>query len=354
MVSRFERARLQSTIENSADDERALRILEGLVDVSGRKVLPLIETAIEHNEDLERIILMGSPGSGKTTVLRGIIKLIMNRKESKVWEKPGNIKLVTFDSIREIFLSDVFIDGEEKPTQLAQLTPADRHSFAKTILTHIMANPDVLLEDQLRTLTLCELVGVGSIDRGQYALSQIGKRMNPGRTHNSNRKLRSKSPEIGSIGNTLVIHLVADERVYRSAAEIRSSVKGCKNDYEIKIILQKKGIFLSQPTAQDRKRTDLVERYQNMASAEMINVIAEEHDQLVAKAMTLIQEQNDEGLIALAKAAVNKPDNINVEPESWNRILNRVLYAYFQAFHEFGFPPYAFVCVVNSYSELTA
>jgi hypothetical protein len=310
---------------NQSRYQSVVEVFGNLKGISHRE--PIKEKVLELIEHLKAIFVIGAPGSGKTTILDGIERTLLSPefvdKFKQKTGKPLHVARISF----EFFLGRFFELYKEELgelTGLKNLLP----EFLQKFEMYLTQNVEQMINDvSPGTILLIELPAVGDYPRGQDVLKKKGEQMK--KTKKRKREISVMGTEIVDtyVIDSLVIHTIADPKIYDRASTAREIVKTCTNDLELKIRLKNVGIYLGEPTDDDRKQRVLLDVYLHQASPQQIEQISNEFDTAAQRTYEEIMTGND--LARITQTAIIHKE-FDISEQAWQLSSIRGWYAFYQ------------------------
>lgn len=304
MPKRREVTEHKSAVEEQFGIPLPREVVDNLVDVVGEKLGPKILEFIRNNP-VERVLLWGVPGSGKSTALQGIQEIL---------EEEGiSTSLIAFDDIRQNFFDWLDARGirsiEGEPVRRILDIPPAYQQFWKSYLTRRLLEVPAQPSQGRRHIVLVEAPATGNPDReiGQFALRLMAEQIE--------RTRHRRNGQDQYHFHTLAIQIIADRKVYQNAQRIRAAGRD------------------SEQTAGFSAQHGI---FQKMASPSQIEEIwgeqldlAEEQYVLARQAYSSMAQGKAIDSREIAQQALHIPEGINIDsPEEWEEIRILVLYAY--------------------------
>lgn len=312
----------QSTENDSVD------ILEQLRDIWGRNLGEQIRNRLnplnekKQKNPLKRVIITGIPGAGKTTLMNSIEKILR--------DMGYEVTKKSFDKQRQGFLEIKKLQGYPANT----LSDTNPESFAKFL--SLSRRRDAEVSHSENGIELKEFPGIGKdVERGQSELREIGL---------------TTTEE--TIPETLVIHIIPQDRIRKKAKQVREIVENCSNDKEVKERLRAIGINLGEVNEDDAERTDLLEEFGRMATPYYIDIIGDELTQMANDAYDVIVKEWAPHVIKTVLEAVAQHIPKEVDEDEWDDLTKKIVFIYYLFFREFHFPSdQMFLVAINIFAE---
>ncbi len=275
-------------------------IVLGLTDISGMSHSKNLIETIKRGEKID-FIVMGVPGGGKSTVVKGI--------EAIAKSLGKNVEIRAFDTVRSDFLAELRAEGREI-IHLGQLTPEEKIRWQKKLLTEFYVSERDISEN---SIIIYEIPGGFSpdIERGEILIENL-----------------QKDPK--KVRRTLVIFLQAETQVYERAKKIRQLALDAPDDFELIDTIRKEGILLREQEEQDKNRTELKREFAKAATPAQIDLIKDEFlerviaHQAVARVDMrydqLYQTQVHLAVSAIRTVATQSNPEIERNDDEWERI----------------------------------
>jgi adenylate kinase family enzyme len=292
-------------------------IVNQLFDINYIHLMDKLGNEIERNSLLEYIVIMGTPGSGKTTITKGLEETLKNNGldvETRYYDEFFyNFTKEQFNRTKKLYRSETEMDDSVKGEWIAYQ------------IQHMLAKP-AYTDPTKRHMVLLEIPAVGEQPLGQHVIEAIGLKIHE--TERIASTIHPTAPDVYEI-DTMVIHVVADERVKEKAKRIRDRSITCKHDYQLKVRLRALGIDLGDPTFDDLHSTDLVQLYRKMANSKQIQSIQKQFDQQ-AKEYYKKAIHTDKLSITTLQHATWIPLREDLTQTQWQRITRNAQFAHHQ------------------------
>lgn len=304
-----------------------------------------LESEITHRlKGKKRIFVIGPPGSGKSTVIEGLIELLNScGVKAEVSE---------FDVIRRTFLDQLVSLGREVHT-LSDLTPEEVARFEVTLVKACLLSNEAQFSGE-EYVKIVEMPGIGKgVERGQFALRAFGIRASQCPQPKKSELKGAEHLAEDYQGDTLIIHIIADEEVYALAREIRRVIAYCQNDADVKEKLLSLGIDFGPSTSDDCFRRHLLSRFQRMATAEQIDSIFQEFQELVEESYAHMVQHSGEDKTRLLQSHLHVPPELLTQGDADRiRITRSYLFAYYELFRKYRFTSsQAMIVAINPFAQ---
>lgn len=258
--------RIEETQPQNLEQEKVrhtpAEVVRSLIDILGQKVFEKVLRQIHENPFLTHIYIIGLPGSGKSTIVEGLLNLLMETFD--ITEDSFDPKTVAyFNSLPD----------EEQTSEQTLLSPLRKREFHESLAS---LKPRTLTPDEIRlakseevTLTekrnivICELPAVGSQNLGQLLIGEV-----------------AAEERLTGVVQAMFIHILGDPEVKRKAIKVRRFAQNHPelDDYQLKTIFLKRNItdLYGEAVNSDKGKFELGQHLRHSATKTQIDRIFKE------------------------------------------------------------------------------
>jgi hypothetical protein len=301
-------------------------VVKLLRDYSGHTVAHLIHEAIKNNPYLKRIIIIGLPGIGKTTVLIGVRRTLIKEYAHLV----RSTRTLLFDPIRKEYIELMADQGF--PAESIPDLPKEKQDYFGEFLIYAFYDGTNGPNDGV--VFMEEMPAKGKYPRGQSVLEVMAE---------SNTRAYKKHRKV----ENFVISLIGDPKVVLKAKRVRAAAAASKNDYDLIINLKKVGVDLREATEEDKTSVALLNMYLSEATEKQIDMLHTEEEELMEAVYAQALSHELGHLVAHLPNMIPVPEGIQLDTkEEWDYMVKACLYAANQLL-AMGFKPGAFAVAIN-------